>query len=75
MSLYSHRCLAHVANLAVIDVMKYVTKVSVAESHALIWEFNPLDPENRVLGGQLDVVCAIRTLTVKVREISSHSIP
>lgn len=46
--------------------MAYVTQIGVAESAALIWEFDPSDPQNRVLGGQLDVIAAIRTLAVKV---------
>ncbi|KZS87027.1 hypothetical protein SISNIDRAFT_398927, partial [Sistotremastrum niveocremeum HHB9708] len=61
------RCLAHVVNLATVDIMGFVTQIGLAESSTLIWEYNPADPENRVLGGQLDVIASIRTLTVKIQ--------
>ncbi|KZT31394.1 hypothetical protein SISSUDRAFT_967285, partial [Sistotremastrum suecicum HHB10207 ss-3] len=65
-------CLAHVANLAVVAVMEYVTKVGVAENATLIWEYDPTDPANRVLGGKLDVIAVIRTLTVKIQASSQR---
>lgn len=61
------RCLAHVANLATIEIMAYVTKIGLVESHILMWEYDPSDEDNRVLGGHLDVIAVLRTLTIKVR--------
>lgn len=46
--------------------MKYVTQIAVAENKGLVWEYDPSDADNRVLGGKLDVICTIRTLAVKV---------
>jgi hypothetical protein len=46
--------------------MSVLTKIGGIETTTAIWEFNPLLKENRVLDGSLDVVCAIRTLAVKV---------
>lgn len=58
------------ANLATLDVMNYVTQVGVAENKMLMWEYDPTDPKNRVLGGQLDVIAVIRTLAIKVCSLS-----
>jgi hypothetical protein len=60
------RCLAHVVNLGNIDVMKHITKIAAVETTTAIWEFDPDLPGNRILGGSLDVIAAIRTLAVKV---------
>lgn len=60
------RCLEHVVNLANVAVMTHITKIAVVENANAIWEYDPELPGNRVLGGSLDVVAAIRTLAVKV---------
>ena len=60
------RCLEHVVNLANIAVMGHITKIAVIENTNAIWEYDPELPNNRVLGGSLDVVAAIRTLAIKV---------
>lgn len=62
-------CLAHVVNLGNIDVMKNITKIGVVENTTAIWEYDPSREDNRVLGGSLDVIAAIRTLAIKVRLI------
>jgi hypothetical protein len=61
------RCLEHVVNLANVAVMGHITKIAVIENTNAIWEYDPELPNNRVLGGSLDVVAAIRTLAIKVR--------
>lgn len=53
-------------------MMDYVTRIGVAENYSLLWEYDPADPENRVLGGQLDVISVIRTLAVKVSTVHCH---
>lgn len=53
-------------NLANVAVMGHITKIAVIENTNAIWEYDPELPGNRVLGGSLDVVAAIRTLAVKV---------
>lgn len=53
-------------NLANVAVMGHITKIAVIENTNAIWEFDPGLPGNRVLGGSLDVVAALRTLVIKV---------
>ena len=59
-------CLGHVVNLGNIAVMKHITKIAVVENATTIWEYDPSRDDNRVLGGSLDVIAAIRTLAIKV---------
>lgn len=47
--------------------MKNITKIAVVENATAIWEYDPSLEGNRVLGGSLDVIAAIRTLAIKVR--------
>lgn len=61
------RCLGHVVNLGNVDVMKHITKIAAVENATAIWEYDPTREDNRVLGGSLDVIAAIRTLAIKVR--------
>lgn len=65
----NHRCCAHVINLGNVDIMQCVTKIAAVETATAIWEYDPTLPDNRVLGGSLDVIAAIRTLAIKVRFI------
>ncbi|KAF8680603.1 hypothetical protein AX14_004549 [Amanita brunnescens Koide BX004] len=60
-------CLEHVINLATVAVMDSITKVAAIESVQAIWEFDPTLDGNRVLGGSLDVIAAIRTIAIKIR--------
>lgn len=60
------RCLAHVVNLGVIAVMAHITRIAAVETTTAIWEYDPSLDDNRVLGGSLDVIAAIRTLAIKV---------
>lgn len=47
--------------------MAWVTKTAAVETTAAIWEYDPEDPDNRIMGGTaLDAVAIIRTLAVKV---------
>ena len=46
--------------------MKLITKIAVVENATAIWEYNPSLEGNRVLGGLLDAIAAIRTLAIKV---------
>ena len=71
---YSHtRCLEHVINLATVAVMSSITKIAAIESAQAIWEFDPTLDGNRLLGGSLDVIAAIRTIAIKVSDIRSES--
>ena len=60
-------CLGHVINLGNVDVMGHITKIAAVENATAIWEYDPTRADNRVLGGSLDVIAAIRTLAIKVR--------
>jgi hypothetical protein len=60
------RCLGHVVNLGNVDVMSHITKIAAVETATAIWEYDPTLENNRVLGGSLDVIAAIRTLAIKV---------
>jgi hypothetical protein len=46
--------------------MKNITKIAVVENATAIWKYDPSRDDNRVLGGSLDVIAAIRTLAIKV---------
>jgi hypothetical protein len=59
-------CLAHVINLGNVDFMSRITKIAAVETATAIWEYDPTLQDNRVLGGSLDVIAAIRTLAIKV---------
>jgi len=53
------RCLEHVVNLTNIAVMSHITKIAAVENQTAIWEYDPDEADNRVLGGSLDVIAAI----------------
>jgi hypothetical protein len=46
--------------------MNRITKIAAVENATAIWEYDPTLDDNRVLGGSLDVIAAIRTLAIKV---------
>jgi hypothetical protein len=50
--------------------MNRITKIATIETATAIWEYDPSLPGNRVLGGSLDVIAAIRTIAIKVRHDS-----
>ena len=60
-------CLAHVLNLAIIDVMSEITQIDHITTTTAIWEFNPVLPTNCILDGSLDVVATIHTLAIKIQ--------
>jgi hypothetical protein len=62
----STSCLEHVVNLANVDVMGHITKIAAVENATAIWEYDPDLYNNRVLGGSLDVIAAVRTIAIKV---------
>lgn len=47
--------------------MSVITRTVAIETTTAIWEYNPMPPNNRVLGDSLDVVAAIRTLAIKIQ--------
>ena len=51
--------------------MSHITKLAAIETTAAIWEYDPSEPNNRVLGGGLDVIATIRTLAIKVHSSDS----
>ena len=59
-------CLGHVVNLGNVDVMGHIMKIAAVENVTAIWEYDPTWEDNHVLGGSLDVIVAIHTLTIKV---------
>jgi hypothetical protein len=46
--------------------MGNITKLAAVANATAIWEYDPERTDNRVLGGSLDVIAAIRTLAIKV---------
>lgn len=54
------------STLGMFDVMGHITKIAAVENATAIWEYDPTREDNRVLGGSLDVIAAIRTLAIKV---------
>ena len=46
--------------------MQHITKIAAVENATAIWEYDPTWSDNHVLGGSLNVIAAIRTLTIKV---------
>ena len=62
----SRSCLGHVVNLGNVDVMARITKIAAVENATAIWEYDPTQDDNCVLGGSLDIIAAIQTLAIKV---------
>ena len=46
--------------------MSRITRIAAIENATAIWEYDLTLPGNRVLGGSLDVITAIRTIAIKV---------
>jgi hypothetical protein len=46
--------------------MAHIMKLAIIETMSAIWEYDPSEPDNCVLGGGLDVITKIWTLTIKV---------
>ena len=47
--------------------MTNITKIAAVENATAIREYDPTRNDNRVLGGSLNVIAAIRTLAIKVK--------
>jgi hypothetical protein len=54
--------------------MSNITKIAAVENATAIWEYDPTRADNRVLGGSLDVIAAIRTLAIKVTILFSFEL-
>ncbi|KIM50460.1 hypothetical protein SCLCIDRAFT_34272 [Scleroderma citrinum Foug A] len=65
-------CLAHVLNLAIMDVMSANTQIANMEMTTAIWEFDPSLPSSHTLGDSLDVVAAIQTIAIKIQCSGQH---
>ena len=70
-SFYSEKnclpCLAHVLNLAIIDVMNVITHIAAVETTTAIWEYDPTLTNNRVMDNSLDIIATVRTLAIKIQ--------
>jgi len=51
--------------------MRNITNIAAVENATAIWEYDPTQASNRVLGGSLDVIAALRTLAIKVSIFSA----
>ncbi|KAG6903985.1 hypothetical protein DXG01_013536 [Tephrocybe rancida] len=60
-------CLEHVCNLGNVDVMDHITKIKAIETTSAIWDYSPGDEANHVLGGRIDVIATICTLSIKLQ--------
>ncbi|KAH9028421.1 hypothetical protein EDB83DRAFT_2526308 [Lactarius deliciosus] len=47
--------------------MGCITKIAAVENATAIWEYDPSLPDNRVLGGSLDMITAVRTIAIKIQ--------
>ncbi|KAF5383745.1 hypothetical protein D9615_003755 [Tricholomella constricta] len=47
--------------------MSHITKLAVIETTNTIWDYDPSEPDNRVLGDGLDVIATIWTLAIKIQ--------
>lgn len=47
--------------------MAHITKAATIKTTAAIWEFDPTLPDNRLHGNSLNVIAAIRTVTIKIQ--------
>ncbi|KAG2352928.1 hypothetical protein BDR07DRAFT_1497387 [Suillus spraguei] len=47
--------------------MSTITHIANVETSTAIWEFDPTDSSNRVLGNSLDVVAAVCTIAIKIQ--------
>lgn len=54
--------------------MAHITKIAAVANTTAIWEYDPVREDNCVLGGSLDVIAAIRTLSIKVSSYTSLEI-
>jgi hypothetical protein len=52
--------------------MGCITKIAAVENANAIWEYDPSLLNNRILGGSLDVIAAIRTIAVKVSSVNCY---
>lgn len=67
------RCLSHVVNLSTVAIMSHITKIAAIENATAIWECDLNLPDNHMLGGSLDVITAMCTITIKVCQIYFNS--
>ena len=51
--------------------MGHITKIVAVENATAIWEYDPTQDDNCVLGGSLDMIATIHTLAIKVRLLVS----
>ena len=51
--------------------MGHITKIAAVENATAIWEYDPTQADNCVLGGSLDVIATIHMLAIKVRLLVS----
>jgi hypothetical protein len=61
-----------VVNIANVAVMGHITRIAAVENATAIWEYDPALPDNRVLGGSLDVIASLRTTAIKVSDLFFH---
>jgi hypothetical protein len=52
--------------------MGHITRIAAVENTTAIWEYDPALPDNRVLGGSLDVIASLRTTAIKVSDLCLH---
>ena len=55
--------------------MAHITKLAVIKTTNAIWDYDPSEPDNHMLGSGLDVIATIRTLAIKVCGHSGVSLP
>ena len=61
--------------------MSHITKIAAIKNVTAIWEYDPTQANNHVLGGSLNVIATIHTLAIKVTilfslklQVLSHNI-
>ena len=46
--------------------MNIVTKIAAVKTSNAMWEYDPNDPSNNVVGGGMDIMAAIQMIAIKV---------
>jgi hypothetical protein len=55
--------------------MAHIMKLAVIETMNAIWDYDPSEPDNCVLGSGLDIIATIWTLAIKVCGHGGVSLP
>ena len=52
--------------------MGSITKITAIKNTQAIWEYYPTLDDNHLLGGSLDIIAAIQTISIKIHASGQH---